>query len=453
MMKGLKLINQIKERDLSQYFDKLFKIPRSITGKGFRKSLKILGEIIDLNLIKIKSRTKVLDWTIPDEWNINDAYILDPKGKKILDFKKNNLHVLNYSEPINKILDLEELKKNIFTLKKMKKAIPYVTSYYSRRWGFCMEYEKLVKLKKGNYRVFIDSSFNKNGHLIYNDTLLAGKSKKEILLSTYLCHPQMANNELSGPLLLANLYKILKLTGPHKYSYRFIICPENIGAAAFLSKNKKTIKNKVVAGFLINCVANGSKFTLKKSRQENSLADRASLNVLQNSNFKKVDVVDYFPDGSDERQYCSPGFNLPVALIMRNMFHYFDGKKQNNKDFPEYHTSLDNKKIFSFKTLKESLKVHYEILMTIENNFIPDAKIKFGTPQLSKSKIPLYPKIMDFRNNEKTKTTRLILEMLNLSEGKVDLIDICNMKNFKLIDYLDTFEKLIKSGYIKKLKK
>jgi aminopeptidase-like protein len=452
MNKGLKFIKQIKEKDLERLFDRLFKIPRSITGFGFLKSLNILGEIIDLNIVKIKSNSKVLDWTVPDEWNINDAYVIDPSGKKILEFKKNNLHLVNYSIPLNKTVSLKTLKKHLFTLKNQKNAIPYVTSYYNRTWGFCIEYNKYKKLKKGNYKVVINSSFNAKGNLIYNDTILKGKSKKQIILSTYLCHPQMANNELSGPLLLTYLYRLLKLTGPHKYSYRFVICPENIGSAAFLHKNKKTIKSDVVAGYVINCVANGNKFTLKKSRQSNSLSDRAALNVLLNSNFKNVEIIDFFPDGSDERQYCSPGFNLPVSLIMRNMYHNYTGATKIKDDFPEYHTSLDNKKKFSFKTLLESLRVYFEVLMTIENNFIPKAKVIYGTPQLSKSKYPLYPKLMNFRSDPKTRATRLVLEILNLSEGKIDLLEICNTKKFKLIDYLDIYSNLLKSGYIKKIK-
>ena len=453
--KGLKLINRLKKKDLEILFDRLFMIPRSITGQGFRKSLDILGEIIDLNIVKIKSNSRVLDWTIPDEWNISDAYIIDPSGKKILDFKKNNLHLVNYSIPVNKIVSLETLKKHLFTLKEQKNAIPYVTSYYNRTWGFCIEYNKYKKLKKGKYKVVIDSSFNKKGNLIYNDTLLKGKSKKQIILSTYLCHPQMANNELSGPLLATYLYQILKFTGPHKYSYRFVICPENIGAAAFLHKNKKTIKSDIIAGYVINCVANGKKFTLKKSRQSNSLSDNAALNVLLNSNFKNVEIIDFFPDGSDERQYCSPGFNLPVSSIMRNMYHNYNKSIQSKKiiqDFPEYHTSLDNKKKFSFKTLLESLRVYFEVLMTIENNFIPKARVIYGTPQLSKSKYSLYPKLMNFRSDPKTIATRLILEILNLSEGKMDILEICNAKKFKLIDYLDVYSNLLKSGYIKKVK-
>ena len=227
----------INKKILKYYFQRLYKIPRSILGKGFRESLNILGEIVDLNIINVLSGRKVLDWKVPQEWVIDDAYIITPNGKKIADFKKNNLHVLNYSIPINKIVNLKELKKNIFTLPSLPNAIPYVTSYYKKNLGFCLTYNEFKKLKPGKYKVVIKSK-HLNGRLVYSNSLIQGKSKKEILFWTYLCHPQMANNELSGPLVWSVLYKILKDTGPHKYSYRFIIGPENIGSAAFLHKSK-----------------------------------------------------------------------------------------------------------------------------------------------------------------------------------------------------------------------
>ena len=232
---------------LKKYFKKLFPICRSIMGEGFRQSLNIIGELVDLKKINVKSGTKVLDWTVPKEWNIDDAYIVTPRGKKIADFKKNNLHIVNYSQPINKIVDFKELKKRLFFIKKMPSAIPYITSYYRKFWGFCLTYNEFKKLpKKGRYKVVIKSKI-KNGNLVYSDNLIKGKSKKEILFSTYLCHPSMANNELSGPLVWSMLYKIIKNTGPHYYSYRFLIAPENIGAAAFLQNSKKKIKN-IIAG-------------------------------------------------------------------------------------------------------------------------------------------------------------------------------------------------------------
>ena len=249
----------------------------------------------------------------------------------------------------------------------------------------------------------------------------------------------MANHELSGPLLWIYLLKIIKETGPHNYSYRFVLCPENIGAAVFLHFNKKNIKN-IKAGYIINCVGNGKIITLKKSRDGNSLADKAALNVI---NFIKnpKKIIDFFPDGSDERQFCSPGFNMPIALIMRKMYG----------SFKEYHTSLDNEKFINFKTIIDTFKIYYQVLLTLENNFLPKAKIQYGTPQLSKSKINLYPKEMNFKRKPKNNRIKLMLEILNLADGKISLLDICNNKKFKLIDYLELYDDLINSGYIKKL--
>ena len=231
----------IDEKSLKKQFNKLYKICRSILGKGFRDSLEIIGNNVDLNIKKIKSGKKVLDWTVPDEWNIKDAYIITPSGKKIAEFKKHSLHVVNYSIPVKKKIKLTDLKKHLHTLPDLPNAIPYVHSYYKRTWGFCLPYNEFKKLEQGEYQVFIDSEI-KPGNLVYSDTLIKGKSKKEILLSTYLCHPQMANHELSGPLVWSALYNIIKKTGPHKYSYRFLICPENIGSAAFLHNSKKKCK-------------------------------------------------------------------------------------------------------------------------------------------------------------------------------------------------------------------
>ena len=427
----------VNKKELQSYFKKLFPICRSITGNGFKESLKIIGKIVDLKIFKFKTGAKVLDWTIPKEWNISDAYIITPGGKKIADFKKHNLHVVNYSHPIQKNIDLEELKKKLHTLPTMPTAIPYITSYYKKDWGFCLSHNDFKKLKRGKYKVLINSTL-KNGELIYSDTLIPGKTKKEILISTYLCHPQMANHELSGPLVWSMLYRILKNTGPHEYTYRFLICPENIGAAAFLHKNKKNIKN-IKAGFVINCVGHGNEINYKKSRQGNTLSDRAALNVIKNSKYKFY-IEDFEPLGSDERQFCSPGFNMPIGLIMRKRY---DG-------FKEYHTSLDNEDILSYRTITESIKIYLDTIKTIENNFIPLGRVQYGVPQLSKSKIPLYRSTSNWKVKKLEDRIRIMLQILNLADGKLDMIDIANKKKFKLIDYLDLINDLIKSGYIKK---
>ena len=240
MKNYIELENYFYDKKLLKiYFKKLYPICRSILGKGFRKSLNIIGEIVDLNKVNVKSGTKVLDWTVPDEWNIEDAYIITPKGKKIAEFKKNNLHIVNYSEPVNKFFEFKNLKKHLFYIKSMPNAIPYITSYYKKFWGFCLKYQEFKRLpKKGKYKVIIKSKIAK-GNLVYSNYLIKGKSKKEILFSTYLCHQSMANNELSGPLVWSMLYRIIKNTGPHYYSYRFLIAPENIGAVSFLHNSKK----------------------------------------------------------------------------------------------------------------------------------------------------------------------------------------------------------------------
>lgn len=427
----------VDEKSLKKQFNKLYKICRSILGKGFRDSLEIIGNNVDLNIKKIKSGKKVLDWTVPDEWNIKDAYIITPSGKKIAEFKKHSLHVVNYSIPVKKKIKLTDLKKHLHTIPDLPNAIPYVHSYYKRTWGFCLPYNEFKKLEQGEYQVFIDSEI-KPGNLVYSDTLIKGKSKKEILLSTYLCHPQMANHELSGPLVWSALYNIIKKTGPHKYSYRFLICPENIGSAAFLHNSKKSVKN-IIAGYIINCVGHGEEFTYKRSRQGNSLADLAALNVINNSNYISK-VVDFFPDGSDERQFCSPGFNLPIGLIMRKMYG----------TFKEYHNSLDDENFISFKRIIETINIYYEVILSIEKNFTPISTIQYGTPQLSKYGNDLYPEIMNFTDlKSKKESVRFILEILNLAEGNLDLLQICEKKNFKLIEYFSIVEKMLKYKLIK----
>lgn len=438
MEKKIDVNKLVSPRNIAKMIDKLYPICRSITGKGFSDSLEVLQENMNIKISKFKTGTKVLDWTIPKEWNIKDAYVIDPDGKKIIDFKKHNLHVVNYSMPVNKIITLAELKKKLFTLPKQPNAIPYITSYYKKDWGFCIEYNKFKKLKKGNYKVFIDSTL-KNGNLIYSDSIIPGISKKQILLSTYLCHPQMANHELGGPIVLSFLYKILKETGPHKYSYRFLVCPENIGSAAFLHRNKKKLKD-IIAGYIINCVGSGKEITYKKSRLSNSLSDKAAINVIKNFGRDYI-IEDFYPWGSDERQFCSPGFNLPIGLIMRKRFD----------KFKEYHTSLDNKNFVSINTLLETIKIYIEVIKTIELDFKPLGKIQYGTPQLSKSKIPLYRSKMNWKIKGMDERTKSMLQILNLADGKRNLLDIANDKNLKLINHSDLISDLLKSGYIKKI--
>ena len=429
------------EQDMERYFDRLFPICRSITGKGYQESLDIIREIIPLEKIDFPSGTECYDWTIPDEWNIRDAYITGPNGEKFACFKDNNLHVVGYSVPVDKEVTLDELKKHLHTLQELPEAIPYVTSYYKRNWGFCLAYNEYKKLKEGNYRVFIDSEL-KLGKLTIGVLTIPGETDKEILLSTYLCHPSMAVNELSGPLVTAFLYKKLFQEKPFKHTIRFVYCPENIGAIAFLSNYGEQLKDKLAAGYVINCVGHGKLYTYKKSRHGDSLSDRAALNVLRHQDLP-LEVVDFFPDGSDERQYCSPGFNFPMGLIMRTMYG----------QYKEYHTSLDNKDIISFETMKESVEMYFEVIKTIDENAVYKCRVQYGSPQLSKSEQSLYTPTMDFNTiNQKVKQMKIMLFILNYSDGEHDLIRIADLAECSVSDCIPIIDQLKETKYISAMK-
>ena len=331
-----------ERKRVTRLLDTLYPICRSIMGPGYRESLEIIRKYIPFKDDIFKTGENVYDWTIPDEWSIKDAYIITPSGEKIANFKKHNLHVLNYSISVDKKISYQELVKHIYTIPKLENAIPYVHSYYDKKWGFCLKHSQFKKLpKKGKYHVYIKSRHYK-GKLITSHKILKGQKKKEVMFSTYLCHPQMANHELSGPIMMTLLYDYINSLKSRKYTYRFLLCPENIGSISYLKKYGTIMKKNLEVGLILNCLAHGKNYTYKKTRIENSLINQVVKNIFINkkNNFSEVD---FFPDGSDERQFSSPGFNFPFGLLMRNMY----GK------FKEYHTSLDNKKLFSMKTFEE----------------------------------------------------------------------------------------------------
>ena len=424
------------EKEIEMYFDRLFPICRSITGSGYQESLDILREIIPLEKIDFPSGTDCFDWTVPDEWNIKDAYITTPEGKKIANFKDNNLHVMGYSVPINREIQLDELKEHLHTIEEIPEAIPYVTSYYKKRWGFCLDFNTYENLKRGKYRVYIDSEL-KPGKVTIGNLTIPGETENEILLTSFLCHPSMAINELSGPLMLSFLYKKIKSNGPFRHTIRFVICPENIGTIAFLSKYGDHLIKNLKAGLVINCVGHGDEYHYKYSRQGDSLIDRAALNVLKNQHYP-VKEVKFFPGGSDERQYCSPGFNLPVGLIMRTMFG----------EYKEYHTSLDNKELISFKVIRETIGLYHEVIRTIDENRKYFCRIQKGTPQFSKCSVPLYPSTMNASFYKKRgEQFNMLLELVNLSDGTNDLLTIAEKKGFKMLDLLEIKDLLVEAGY------
>ena len=432
------------KKEMEKYFDRLFPICRSITGPGYQTSLDILGELLPLEKHDFPTGTQCFDWTVPDEWVIRDAYILTPDGEKIADFSESNLHVVGYSEAVDREVSLAELKKHLHTLPDLPGAIPYVTSYYSRDWGFCLAHEVFQSLLDGTYRVFIDSDL-KPGKLTIGTLTIPGQTEEQILLSTYLCHPSLAVNELSGPLVTAFLYRRLKeyieRNGKLRHSVTFVVCPENIGAIAFLSKFGDQLRRTLKAGYVINCVGHGKNYTYKKSRQGNSLADRAALNVLQHLDCE-YETRDFVPQGSDERMYCSPGFNFPVGLVMRTMFG----------EYPEYHTSKDNKELLSFDVMREVVDVYMKILLTIDGERKYCGRVQYGTPQLSKSPIPVYSAQMKCHGEFRPDAFRAqVLDLLNYSDGQHTLLDIAEKRGHLLLDLIGVAEKLAEAGYLKEL--
>ncbi len=309
----------------------LWGINRSITGKGVRKTLqKIKEHLPELKINSIPSGTAVFDWTVPPEWNVTCAYITTPSGKRICDFKLNNLHLVGYSIPYSGIMTLTELQGHLYSLPEQPEAIPYVTSYYQRRWGFCITQNERDLLEDGNYEVQIDSSLT-NGELNYGEFVIHGNSKEEVFLSTYVCHPSMANNELSGPTVLTFLAKWLIEQSNLKYTYRIVFLPETIGSISYLSKNFEHLKERVKAGYNVTCIGDNRSYSYLPSRNGDTLSDHVAKHVLRwiDPDFA---VYHWKDRGSDERQYCSPGIDLPIASIMRTKYGAY----------PEYHTSLDN---------------------------------------------------------------------------------------------------------------
>ena len=410
--------------------EKFFPLCRSITGTGTYKTLKyIKKEFKNLKIYKIKSGTKVYDWKVPNEWNIKDGYILDKFNKKILDFKKNNLHVVNYSYPINKIVNKKNLLKKIHTHSKIYTAIPYVTSYYNKYWGFCMSQKNKLSVNKkykenDNFKVSIKSKLNKNGSLRWGEIVLKGKSKNEILISTYICHPSMANNELSGPILSMMLINYFKKSLREK-TLRFIFIPETIGSICFINKNFDHLKKNVIGGYNLTCVGDERMHSCMLSKYENSPSDIALLQTYKRLKIK-YKKYSFLERGSDERQFNSPGIDLGITSIFRSKYN----------TYPEYHSSHDDFSLCTKKGLKDSFHVAKNAIQTMQKMIIPTSKL-MCEPQLGKR--GLYPKIS---KNYKRDFFRTLLDFLQYSDGKNDLKKISqkikvNYKNsFKIYKIL-----------------
>ena len=387
--------------------DELFPVCRSITGEGTRYTLnRLQKEVQEITLHEVPCGTKVFDWTIPKEWKIEEAFIEDSAGNRIVDFSNNNLHVVGYSVPVDEIISLEELNNHIYSLPEHPDWIPYVTSYYKERWGFCMSHNQRLSLKEDKYHVVVKSELF-NGSLTYAELLIPGKREKEIFLSTYVCHPSMANNELSGPVVQIELAKWLLQKKDRKYSYRLIWIPETIGSITYLSRNLFDMKKNIIAGYNLTCVGDDRAVSYIASRKKNTLADIAAKNVLH---FIAPDYIEYdfLQRGSDERQYNAPGVDLPVCSVCHSKYHRY----------PEYHTSADDMSLISPSGLEKAFDIYCEIINALEYN----TKYKINCycePQLGYR--GLYP-TESF--NRSSMTVKDMMNFIAYADGTQDLFEI-----------------------------
>jgi aminopeptidase-like protein len=408
---------------------RLFPICRSLTGNGVRQTLNILREHIPLQMHDVPTGTQVLDWTIPKEWNIRDAFVEDEHGNRIIDFKSNNLHVVGYSVPVDRWVSLSELQEHLYSLEDQPDAIPYITSYYQERWGLCITHHERVRLREGQYRVFIDSDL-RDGHLTYGECIFPGWEDREVFLSTYICHPSMANNELSGPVISSFIAKWL-LSQPRRYTYRIIFIPETIGAITYLSRHLSHLKEKVVVGFNLSCIGDERAYSYVASRYGNTLADKIASNVLR---WRRPDCRSYsFLDrGSDERQYCSPGVDLPLVTLCRSKYG----------TYPEYHTSLDNLELVTPAGLRGGYEMVRECIEVIENNRTYRMTCQ-GEPQLGKR--GLYPSLSTKTSGGSVET---MMDFIAYADGTNDLIDISNIIGKPVWEILPIVGRLAQAGLL-----
>ena len=418
-------------QEMYDLMKRLYPICRSITGDGVRETLKIIKEYIPIKIYEVPSGTQVFDWTVPKEWNIKDAYIKNLKGEKIADFNKSNLHVLNYSVPVHKKCSLEELKKHLFTLPEYPDWIPYLTSYYKENWGFCLTHRQYEELEEDIYEVVIDSTLE-DGHLTYGELYIKGSKEDEVLFSCYICHPSLCNDNLSGPVLLTFLVKLL-LDIDLKYSYRFLFIPETIGAITWLSLNEDKV-SKIKHGLVVTCVGDSGNSTYKKSRDGNAIIDKVVERVLIDSG-DQYEILDFFPYGSDERQFCSPGFNLPIGSLMRTPY----GR------FPEYHTSADDLGFVGQEYLADTFAKYLKVIYILEENYTYLNLNPKCEPQLGKR--GLFRMIGSQKSGGVNELA--MLWVLNLSDGTKSLLDISIRSGMSFKQIKDAADALFNKGLLK----
>ena len=409
----------------------LFPICRSLTGEGVRETLRYLQKLAPgLQIHEVPTGTKCFDWEIPNEWNIRDAYLVGPDGERVVDFRNNNLHVLGYSVPTDVTLPLDQLQAHLYSSEEQPDAIPYVVSYYKARWGFCLPHRQRQLLKPGNYRAVIDSTLAP-GSLTYGDWVLPGETDEEVLLSSYICHPSMANNEISGPVVLTALARWLGALPKRRYTYRFVLAPETLGAIVYLSRHLDVMKKRVRAGYIVTCVGDDRAYSFLPSRTGDTLADRVARHVLRHHapGFKEYSFLDR---GSDERQYCFPSVDLPVASVMRSKYN----------TYPEYHTSFDNLDLISAEGLGGGFEIYRKIIAALEAN----RTYKVAT--IGEPRLGIHNLYSDLQRKEVSSDAEPILNFLGYCDGGHDLIALADRINIPVEQCFDIGRRLFDAGLI-----
>ena len=408
---------------------RLFPICRSITGSGVRETINILREYVDIELHEVATGTQVFDWVVPPEWNIRDAYIKDAVGRKVVDFARSNLHVMSYSRNVRKVMPLSELKDHIYTLPAQPDLIPYKTAYYIDDWAFCMQHHQFLELADGDYEVVIDST-KADGHLSYGEYLHRGTSGREVLLSAHICHPSLANDNCSGLAVLIHLAQRLRGRNT-RYSYRFLFAPGTIGSLTWLSRNEDRL-GSIDHGLVVSCIGDGGGPIYKKSRRGNAIIDRLMARISCAE--KPMTVQDFSPYGYDERQFCSPGFNMPVGLLQRSAFG----------TFAEYHTSADNLDFIRPEHLASSFQMLIDVIDALEGNWIPLNLSPKGEPQLGKR--GLFSTVGGHKTN--TARTMAYLWVLNLADGEHSLLDIAERASMVFSEIAQAAARLRDAGLL-----
>ena len=412
--------------EIHKFASSLWHINRSITGIGVRETLSRIKSIIpDIEINEVPSGSKVFDWMVPKEWKVNDAFIISPSGEKICSFKENDLHLVGYSTPIHTKLSLNELQANLYSLPEQPTAIPYITSYYKERWGFCLAQQQRDSLEDGEYEVFIDSELF-DGSLTYGELVIKGKTDKEIFISTYICHPSMANNELSGPTVTTFIANWLASRSNNRYSYRFVFIPETIGSITYLSRNKDHLKAKVFAGFNVTCIGDNRDYSYLPSRNGKTISDAVAKHVLKHicPTYKSYKWTDR---GSDEGQYCAPGIDLPIASIMRTKYGMYD----------EYHTSLDDlTNVVTAKGLDGGYNALKSAIEALEQNKFPKVNT-FCDPQLGKR--GLYPSLSTKSGHNEV---RLMMDLITWSDGTKSMLEIAEICDVPIWELYPIVKKL-----------